>query len=386
AACAPQPKVGTEGPETAVGHGAACPAAGTWFAPAEGRQLTTGEVLDRLADSRVVLLTELHDRADHHRWQVQMLAALHAQEPDMAVGFEMFPRKVQPVLDRWRSGALDEVEFLEQADWWRHWGFDPDLYLPLFHFVRLNDLDMRALNLDRPIIARVAQEGLEWVPPAERRGVTDPAPLSQGYLDRLLEAYRQHLPEESRDNAGANSEGFQHFVEAQAVRDRAMAEALADALVSTNGAPARRRAVGILGRGHADHGDGVPAQLLEMGVAEVTVLTPWSPGEECQLPEAGLADAVFLLGDNRPAPPPKRLGVHLKPGDNGGLQIFDVQPDSPAMAAGLQSGDRIVEAGGRPVTELADLQLAIWQSGQGGALPLVLERDGQSRTVLVRLR
>jgi hypothetical protein len=49
----------------------------------------------------VLLLGEQHDDADHHQWQLQVLAGLHALRPEMIIGFEMFPRRVQPVLDRW---------------------------------------------------------------------------------------------------------------------------------------------------------------------------------------------------------------------------------------------------------------------------------------------
>ena len=70
-----------------------------------------------MAQSEVVLLGEQHDDADHHRWQLQVLAALHAQRPDMVIGFEMFPRRVQPVLERWVAGELSESEFLQQVEW-----------------------------------------------------------------------------------------------------------------------------------------------------------------------------------------------------------------------------------------------------------------------------
>ncbi|MCK7515243.1 MAG: ChaN family lipoprotein [Desulfobacterales bacterium] len=62
-----------------------------------------------MAQREAVLLGEQHDDADHHRWQLQMLAALHAQRPNMVIGFEMFPRRVQPALDRWVAGELHDA-------------------------------------------------------------------------------------------------------------------------------------------------------------------------------------------------------------------------------------------------------------------------------------
>ena len=48
---------------------------------------------------------------------------------------EMFPRRLQPVLDRWVAGGLSEAEFLKQAEWDRVWHYDPQLYLPILHFL-----------------------------------------------------------------------------------------------------------------------------------------------------------------------------------------------------------------------------------------------------------
>src|SRR5664279_5766138 len=56
-------------------------------------------------------------------------AALFSHRPGMVLGFEMFPRRVQPVLDRWSKGELNEADFLRQVDWPQIWGFADTLYL-----------------------------------------------------------------------------------------------------------------------------------------------------------------------------------------------------------------------------------------------------------------
>jgi hypothetical protein len=121
-----------------------------------------------------VLLGEQHDQDDHHRWQLQVLAALHAQRPDMAIGFEMFPRRLQPVLDRWVAGQLSVREFITQAEWEQVWNFPPQLYLPLFEFARINRIPMIALNVDQKLTRAIADKGWQGVPAAEREGVGRP--------------------------------------------------------------------------------------------------------------------------------------------------------------------------------------------------------------------
>src|SRR5262245_36779321 len=68
--------------------------------------VSTGRAIDRMeffrglaAKNSIVLLGESHTDADHHRWQLQTLAALHGYKGQLVIGFESFPRRLQSVLD-----------------------------------------------------------------------------------------------------------------------------------------------------------------------------------------------------------------------------------------------------------------------------------------------
>ena len=54
-----------------------CAAAAQGTAPGSGR-VEANEVLSRAARAQAVLLGESHENADHHRWQLQTMAALLA--------------------------------------------------------------------------------------------------------------------------------------------------------------------------------------------------------------------------------------------------------------------------------------------------------------------
>ena len=85
----------------------ACPV-GSWIVPGGGKNIRHRSHR-RAAKRSVVLLGEMHDNPEHHRWQLQTLAALHAVRPDMVIGFEMFPRRVQKALDQWVAGELYRI-------------------------------------------------------------------------------------------------------------------------------------------------------------------------------------------------------------------------------------------------------------------------------------
>jgi uncharacterized iron-regulated protein len=270
----------------------------SWLCPQSGAVLAQGELMRALTGKRVVLLGETHDVAEIHRWQLHVTAFLHMLRPDMAVGFEMFPRRVQDVLDAWVAGEMDTATFLERCEWSQVWGFDPGLYLPLFHFCRQQRVKMLALNCHRPLVTRVGQFGWEAIPVEERDGVTPAAPATdayRAYLERLMGGFAM-----ADRPTSAASPVSDHFLRAQQTWDRAFACGIADHLAS---AP-DDLVVGIIGRGHLEYGHGTPYQLRNLGIDDVAVLLTTDRDSHDLATLAGIAEAIFRL--DRPEPPSPR--------------------------------------------------------------------------------
>ena len=68
-------------PAPKAADAALCKDTGRWLLTGGKRLQPTlpAGPLSEAASSEVVLLGEQHDQDDHHRWQLQVLAALHAQ-------------------------------------------------------------------------------------------------------------------------------------------------------------------------------------------------------------------------------------------------------------------------------------------------------------------
>ncbi len=355
---------------------AQCVPVAAWAMPGDARKakIAHADIVSRASARNIVLLGEQHDSADHHRWQLHMLAALHAARPELVVGFEMFPRRVQGVLDRWVAGELNEAQFLAQSDWRNVWQLDPNLYLPLFHWARINRIPMVAINVDRALTREVSEKGFEAIPVERREGVSRPAEASTEYAKWLLGVYREHQRPGTR-NADAADPGFRRFVESQTVWDRAMAEALAAAHRRVG----KPLVVGILGSGHVARGFGVPHQLRALGVADVMALLPWNADADCADLVAGYADAVYGL------PPPAaevrrqraRLGVEIERAP-GGVLIKKIDPGSIAEAAGIRAGDVVVEIAGLSVQVPADIAEAVQRQAPGTWLPIRIMRQSDA--------
>lgn len=345
--------------------------------PVDARALHAG-----LARKHVVLLGENHDSAEHHRWQLQTIAALHALRPDLVLGFEMLPRRVQPALERWIAGEFSEAEFLAAVEWRKVWNVDPQLYLPLFHLARMNRIPMQALNVEAEFTRSVRSSGFDAIAVNQREGVTRPAPAQDAYLDYLLPIYAEHERKDADKAAPAdrNEPGFRRFVESQTTWDRAMAQAIATALERRPGA----LVVGVIGSGHIVHGYGVPHQLRDLGVRDIAVLLPWDRDAGCEKLVAGIADAVFGVA----APTEKtaarpRLGVFVE-ANAAGVRIRSVEKGSVAEASGLRAGDVIVEIAGGPVKETANVAEAVQRHAPGTWLPLKLQRGGDTVEIIAK--
>lgn len=275
---------------------------GAWLDPASGATLAQDDVLRRAASTQAVLLGESHTVYEIHRWQLQVATVLHFLNPNIAIGFEMFPRKVQPVLDEWTAGYLSTGEFLRAVDWSAVWGYDAELYLPLFHFCRQQQIEMLALNCHRPLVTRVGKEGWAAIPEEDRDGLTPSADATAAYRQYLFDvtggtgAPRQATP--------ASDPAFDRFVRAQQTWDRAFACNIARVLER----PDPPLVIGIIGQGHLAYGHGTPYQLRDLGVANTTVLLPTFDADHDARKLSGMANAIFRLDRvEADAPMPPRM-------------------------------------------------------------------------------
>lgn len=346
----------------------ACLAAGQWFDGVTLEPVGAGEDLAGfhadLAGKQVVLLGESHDNPEHHAWQLQTLGILYGLHPDLVIGFEAFPRSVQPALDGWSRGEQSLEAFLLGTRWPEIWGFPSDLYAPLFSFARRNRLAMTGLNIDPALVRQVGEGGFQSLPEEIQAETGKPAPASEAYLASLEAVWRQHLmarahggiaggiaarnrkpaempPEHGKKTSAENedqrpaegehqmppghdqtmpsghdrqmpsghghsmnirdSESFRNFVQAQQLWDRAFAAAIAARLEEDPD----RLLIGIIGSGHLEFGYGVRHQLADMGITDVAVLLPEDAPErggcrDRESLEPGRSDAFFLLDPPEP--------------------------------------------------------------------------------------
>ena len=374
-----------------------CVPIGNWKVPG-GEEISGTDVISNALNQSVVLLGEAHANLEHHRWQLQMLSSLHARNPNMVIGFEMFPRRVQEALDKWVAGSLSVAEFLDASDWKHGWSIDAKAYLPLFHFARMNKIPMVALNIDSRLRKEVSLKGFDILSEDRFKGVTRPAEPSKAYLEYLMLIYKKH-DRNHKTKIITEDLDFQRFVRGQQLWDRAMAQALhsaltrlesppvvgVQALFSALTQPERPLVVGIMGAGHIRNGYGVPHQLMDLGIKDVAMLLPWESNKACGQLVAGIADAVFGVASyvKTDGPQRQRLGIQFEMAQKG-ARILKIEKGSVAETAGLKDKDIIIEIAGLEVKKINDVIEAVKRQAPGTWLPLKVTRGSETIEIIAR--
>jgi len=232
-----------------------------------------------IADRRVILAGEIHNRYDHHLSRLAMIKAMHAAGIDFAVGLEAFQRPFQSLLDAYVAGEISEQEMLQGSQYATRWGYDFRLYRPVMEFARAHGIPLVALNAPTELVRQVSKRGIYGLPGQWRNELPgNRLRPDWSYKNRLRGFYARH--------AGGGKSRFDRFVQVQWLWDEYMAESVAGYLQQH---PAKTMVV-LAGNGHMESGFGIPERVRHrLGIDPVVVMSG-EPGEVA----AGAADFVLV--------------------------------------------------------------------------------------------
>jgi uncharacterized iron-regulated protein len=214
-----------------------------------GRQQFTDfeSMLAELSRADAVLVGEQHDSAFTHRLEYAILEGLARRRGNIVVSLEMFERDVQPLLDDYLAGRVDEEGFLKASRPWPNYAKD---YRPLIEFAKAKGWRVVAANVPRRFASQVSKSGLEslnTLPAAERAMIAKEISCPQDdYFKRFAEEMNEHPaahpsnPQPGNKPAGNatpqtpsdNSDFITRIYQAQCVKDETMAEAIAAQLTN----------------------------------------------------------------------------------------------------------------------------------------------------------
>ncbi|MCB2379750.1 ChaN family lipoprotein [Hymenobacter sp. BT635] len=220
---------------------------------AAGKPTGYDKMLRELAAADVVFFGEQHNDPIGHWLELQVAKdLLRLRQGQLVVGLEMFERDVQPLVDQYATGELDDKAFEEQSRPWPNYTTD---YKPLLLLARQQKFRVVGTNAPRRYASQVAKgslSALETLPPAEKAWLV-PLPMT---VDYELPGYKNMAKMFGGD--AAHAAGVQNIIQAQALKDATMAHFLNQAR------PDGHLLLHLNGSYHSDNHDGILAYLRQL--------------------------------------------------------------------------------------------------------------------------
>jgi len=160
-----------------------------------GERLTLDALLDALAQREVVFFGETHLDESTHRLELAVYEGLIDRTGGKVVlAMEMFERDVQPALDSYLAGEIDEMHFLHRARVWSNYRTG---YRALVETAKRRGLPVVASNAPAALRRKVGfggPEALDKLPPEERQLLPDQLyPNTDAYWARFERVVRGHM-------------------------------------------------------------------------------------------------------------------------------------------------------------------------------------------------
>ena len=324
------------------------------------------DLMVALAEVPVVFIGETHNQISHHEIQLKIIRALLEFHVDVVLCMEMFTYELQPTLDAWTRGELDEETLLREVDWDAVWGYPYILYRDILDEARIWSLKVLGLNAPHGVIKQIAREGLEGLSPEDRSKVAEDIVLD-------LPDYRKYIRKQYNGHDRKDLENFEFFFQAQRAWDETMAETLAAQV------PEIERTAKMLvlaGSGHIYKGYGVPDSFKRRAGLPYVSIIPVEPVYAEEAVRERIADFVWIGRPSKLSYP--RLGVRLAEAAlaEGRLEVTEVMENSKAREIGIEVGDILESLNGVKLREAGDVARAILDAGLDETHRLRIHRQG----------
>ncbi|RLA00934.1 MAG: hypothetical protein DRQ47_08790 [Gammaproteobacteria bacterium] len=197
------------------------------------QSISASKLAVELKDTDVIFMGEYHSHQGAHKLQLDLLEALHAQNPNIILSMEQFGRDVQPIVDGYLSGEYGENTLIDDGKAWPHY---KGSYRAIVEFAKDNNIPVVAANAPAMFVRCVGKKGPEVLDTIAE----DQQSWSARKLDLANEHYKakfMSFMKESGSRHGQTEEvakkRMMNTYAAQLLRDTTMAESI-DAAMKKN--------------------------------------------------------------------------------------------------------------------------------------------------------
>ncbi|UCE39801.1 MAG: ChaN family lipoprotein [Candidatus Aminicenantes bacterium] len=353
--------------------------AGKIYAANTGESISFSEMIEEMAQSRLVYVGETHNSLPMHQIQAKIIQGLYEQDRDITVGLEMYPITQQEPLNKWSLGILSEEEFIREGQWYVNWNFHFGFYRDVFAVVKKNAVPLYALNVPRNVITKVRMRGWKALSEEEKEMVPELDLTHQDHRTLIRTVFESSdLPPQMK---GKGLEmAFEGLYRAQTAWDETMAHHALSALHKEGG-----KIVVLAGSGHLLYNLGINLRAHKKSQMPfktvVCVVIP--QGEQSVKISCSLADYVWgIAEEGRPAYP--SVGLRFKKFDGLDNLVIERDPiDGVAKGSDFKRGDVVLLVDGKKHRSINELRMYLAQFTWGDRVAFQLLRDAKEVEVIL---
>lgn len=352
------------------------------YAVKSGKSISFAEMIQEMAQSRLVYVGETHNSLPMHQIQAKIIESLYEQDRHLSVGLEMYPVTKQEVLNKWSLGILSEEEFIRYGRWYVNWNFHFGFYRSIFKAVKKNAIPLYALNVPRDIITKVRMKGWKALTKEEKEMVPEPDLGQQDHRTLIRTIFASSdLPPQMK---GKGMEMvFEGLYRAQTTWDETMAHYALEALNKEGGI-----LVVLAGSGHLLYNLGINLRAYNKSKMPFETVVCVSIPKDTESVEVSrsLADYVWGLAEEERAAYPS-VGLRFKRFDGFENLVIERDPiDGVAKDADFKKGDVVLSADGQRFTDINELRTYLAKFTWGDQMTFQLLRDAQQIEVILEFQ
>ncbi len=357
------------------------------FLSYDGSVLSESQLLPRLEGAQFILVGEGHRNPCDHKVQLKILKLLtqiystHTQETAgerkgcaLILGLEMVSEDKQEILDQFTQGRISLQELPQALNWEDDWGYDFDLFAPIFSWAQKYKLKIVGLNLPHKLIHKITHEGLDSLSLNDKKYLPQKIiPALKEQKDSLMEQFSLH-----QNFMQKRKPDLDRFLLIQSIWDSKMAEQALKWQKKLN-CPI----LILAGAAHVENGWGIEHRLKILSPqAKIVHLAPLRTLKELPLQ----SPICFYCPRSKMPIKMAPLGMMIKK-DQGRFIVKEVLKSSKAYQAGIKKGDVIVQANKQNIASLFDLhKIAVAAKKKGKPLCLKIKRGDTYLVVEIGLK
>ena len=208
----------------------------------------------------VVYIGEVHNDQRNHEYELEFVKSALAQSLRVAVGWEMFSRIDQPLLDEFDRRQISLGQLLDQSGFKKSWGVYSPVYAKILATTVANDFPNIGLNATNTLVHHVAMG--QTLSEDERRQVPTGYRVHPGAFENFVNLLGDH--------PGVAAPDLRRYFDAQNIWDQTMADSILEFHRKNPGT----KLIVLTGRAHVQGGFGIPGYVTQKANLRQLVLFP----------------------------------------------------------------------------------------------------------------